>query len=103
MHRPTTAVPPAAILFAAASLTAPVGAWAEGARFSVDAGAEYTTGDYGGDESVDELYLPVTGTLDLDRIAFHLTVPFLSVRAPELTVIDGPDGQPIVGEGQMVT
>lgn len=103
MHRPATAVPPAAILFAAAGLTAPVGAWAEGARFSVDAGAEYTTGDYGGDKSVDEFYLPVTATVDLDRVAFRLTVPFLSVQAPELTVINGPDGQPIVGEGPMVT
>jgi hypothetical protein len=103
MHRPTTAVLPAAILLAASGLTAPAGTRAEGARFSVDAGAEYTTGDYGGDKSVDELYLPLTATLDLDRVALHLTVPFISVRAPEMTVIDGPDGQPIVGEGPMVT
>ena len=103
MHRPTTAVSPAAILLAAAGLTASVEAWAEGARISVDAGAEYTSGDYGGDQSIDELYMPVTAILDLDRVAFQLTVPFLSVRAPEFTVIDGPDGQPIVGEGPMRT
>jgi len=72
---------------------------AESPRFQPRVGAEYTTGDYGGDESVDEFYVPVTGTLDLDRVTFRLTVPFLSVRAPELTTISGPDGQPIVGEG----
>jgi hypothetical protein len=103
MHRATTAIRPAAALFAVANLVAPVGAWAEGVGFILDAGAEYTTGDYGGDQSVDELYLPITATLDLERVAFRLTVPFLSVKAPALTVIDGPDGQPIVGDGPMVT
>ena len=57
-------------------------------------GAEYTTGDYGGDESVDEFYLPVTATVDFARVGLRLTVPFLSVRAPEFTTITGPDGQP---------
>ena len=36
-------------------------------------------------------------------MSFRLTVPFLSVSAPELTTISGPDGQPIVGEGPIVT
>jgi hypothetical protein len=103
MHRRTTAIPPAAALFAVVNLAASGGAWAEDAHFSLGAEAEYTTGDYGGDKSVDEFYLPVTATLDLDRVEFRVTVPFLSVRAPELTTIDGPDGQPIVGEGPMVT
>jgi len=87
--------------FALASL--PGSAAAEGPQFSLGVGAEYTTGEYGGDKSVDEFYVPVTGTLDLERVAFRLTVPFLSVRAPELTTISGPDGQPIVGEGPIVT
>jgi hypothetical protein len=78
-------------------------AWAEPPRFSLEAGAEYTTGDYGGDESVDEFYLPVTATLDFERVALRLTVPFLSVRAPELTTITGPDGQPVVGVGPRTT
>jgi hypothetical protein len=76
---------------------------AEAPRFRLGVGAEYTTGDYGGDESVDEFYVPVTGTLDFERVAFRVTVPFLSMRAPEFTTISGPDGQPIVGEGPIVT
>ena len=64
---------------------------------------EYTTGDYGGDASVDELYVPVTLVLDVERVSLRVTVPFLSVTAPELTYVDGPDGQPIVGEGPETT
>jgi hypothetical protein len=90
-------------LAAVASAAWPGRAVAESPRFSLGVGAEYTTGDYGGDESVDEFYVPVTGTLDLERVTLRLTVPFLSVRAPELTTISGPDGQPIIGEGPIVT
>jgi hypothetical protein len=93
-------VPAAAML---ACCVLPGMALAEGPRFTLGAGAEYTTGDYGGDESVDEFYLPITATLDLERVSFRLTVPYLSVRAPELTTITGPDGQPVVGEGPRVT
>lgn len=93
------ALPVAALVLAAV----PGIAAAEAPRFSLGAGAEYTTGDYGGDESVDEFYLPVTATLDFERVALQLTVPFLSVRAPELTTITGPDGQPVVGVGPRVT
>lgn len=78
-------------------------ATAEESSFSLGIGAEYTTGDYGGDESVDEFYVPVTATVDFARVALRLTVPFLSVRAPELTTITGPDGQPVVGEGPTTT
>lgn len=78
-------------------------AFAAEPRFTLGVGAEYTTGDYGGSKSVDEVYVPVTATLELERVAMRLTVPYLSVRAPELTVISGPDGQPIVGEGPRTT
>jgi hypothetical protein len=84
-------------------LALPATAWSADPRFSLAVGAEYTTGDYGGDQSVEETYVPVTAVLDLDRVSFRLTVPYLSVQAPELTYIDGPDGQPIVGEGPVVT
>jgi len=94
----------AVLPFAAFALSSLTGvAAAEAPRFSLGVGAEYTTGDYGGEESVDEFYVPVTGAIDLERLAFRLTVPFLSVRAPEFTTISGPDGQPIVGEGPIVT
>jgi hypothetical protein len=95
---------PSVLALAAFALVAiPSGTRAGDAQLSIGAGAEYTTGDYGGDESVDEVYVPVTATLDWERFALRLTVPYLSVRAPELTTISGPDGQPIVGEGPRVT
>jgi hypothetical protein len=103
MKRMYTTRPAVLSLAALAMAALPGSAVAESPRFSLGVGAEYTTGDYGGDKSVDEFYVPVTGTLDLERVAFRLTVPFLSVRAPELTTISGPDGQPIVGEGPIVT
>ena len=76
---------------------------AQDARFTLGVGAEYTTGDYGGDKSIDEVYVPVTATVELQRVSVRLTIPYLSVSAPELTTITGPDGQPIVGEGPRVT
>jgi hypothetical protein len=88
---------------ALALISAPGIASAEPPRFSLGVGAEYTTGDYGGDESVDEFYVPVTATVDFARVALRLTVPFLSVRAPEFTTITGPDGQPVIGEGPTTT
>lgn len=90
-------------LMVAAMLLASGGVRAEEARLSLSVGAEYTTGDYGGEESVDETYVPVTAALELERVSLRLTVPYLSVRAPELTTISGPDGQPIVGEGPRIT
>jgi hypothetical protein len=50
-----------------------------------------------------EVYVPITATLDFERVALRLTVPCRSVRAPKPTTITGPDGQPIVGEGPRVT
>lgn len=99
LNRRLAVLPLAAFALAAVPGTAA----AEAPRFSLGAGAEYTTGDYGGDESVDEFYLPVTATLDFERVSLRLTVPFLSVRAPELTTITGPGGQPVIGEGPRKT
>jgi hypothetical protein len=66
---------------------------------SLTLGAEYTSGDYGGSSSIEEIYAPLTGSWDNGVIGLRLTVPWLTVRAPEGTVVDGPDGQPIVSEG----
>jgi hypothetical protein len=90
-------------LAALSGLAAPTAVLATEPTFSLGVGAEYTTGDYGGDASVDEVYVPVTATYDANRVSLRLTVPFLSVRAPEGTIIEGPDGQPIVGEGPRTT
>jgi hypothetical protein len=62
-------------------------------------GTEYTTGDYGGSSSIDEIYVPMTGSWDNGLIGLRLSVPWATVRAPQGTLIDGPDGQPVVGDG----
>jgi len=72
------------------------------ANFTLSTGVGFTSGTYGGDEDIEDLYVPVTGSVDLGKVAFRLTVPYLSVRAPEGTVI-GPDGQPVPGSGDMNT
>ena len=72
-------------------------------RFSISAGAEYSTGSYGGDADIEDFYVPLKATMDFRRLSFRLTVPYLSVRAPEGTVITGPGGEPIPGTGDIVT
>jgi len=92
-----TATLPVAVLAIAGVV--PGTASAEAPRLRLGVGAALTTGDQGGEDSVDEFYLPVPATVDFARLALRLTVPFLSVRVPELTTISGPDGQPVIGEG----
>ncbi|MFU8822333.1 MAG: transporter [Gammaproteobacteria bacterium] len=71
--------------------------------FQVSVGTEFATGEYGGDRSVDELYIPLTGWYHTDRISLRLTVPYLRVDGPAGTIIEGPGGQPIPGDGPDVT
>jgi hypothetical protein len=71
--------------------------------FSVGAGGEYSTGDYGGGESIDETYVPVNFVFDSPRVTARVTVPYLAVRAPEGTVTEGPDGEIVIGEGPVTT
>jgi hypothetical protein len=66
-------------------------------KFSV--GAEYTTGEYGGDKSVDEWYLPVTGKYLTGPWVFRLTVPYLEVTAPAGTVVSGGQGGDFIVSG----
>lgn len=66
-------------------------------------GTEYTSGKYGGDESVDELYVPATVWRDFGRMTLRLTVPWLSVDAPTGTIVAGPGGVPIIGDGPRTT
>jgi hypothetical protein len=75
----------------------------EAPRFTLSAGAEYTTGTYGGDTDIEDFYIPLKGTVEFRRVSLRLTVPYLSVRAPEGTVITGPGGEPIPGTGDIVT
>ena len=82
-----------------------ISAAAEGTkpRISLSAGAEYTTGAYGGDTDIEDFYVPITAVADFRKVEFRLTVPYLSVRAPEGTVVIGPGGDPIPGTGEIVT
>lgn len=68
-------------------------------RFSLTAGAELTTGEYGGRKSIDDLYVPITLRYQSEGAAFRLTIPYLRVRAPTGTVTTAADGRQLVGEG----
>lgn len=78
-------------------------ALAEESPLSFSLGTQYSTGEYGGTESVDEVYVPFTTWYDAGRYSLRLTIPYLSVEAPSGTVIEGPGGQPILGDGPRTT
>jgi hypothetical protein len=90
-------------LGAVAAVHTPAWAAAEDFGFRVGVGGEYSTGDYGGGESIDEVYVPVNFIFDAPRVTARVTVPYLTVRAPEGTVTEGPDGETVIGEGPMKT
>ncbi|MBP8302100.1 MAG: hypothetical protein KA020_17160 [Planctomycetes bacterium] len=92
-----------ASIAALAGCALPSTAWSGEPVFSMAAGAEYSTGEYGGTSPIDETYLPITLALDMNRVSLRVIVPYLSVRAPELTIVDVPDGQPIITEGSQQT
>lgn len=66
-------------------------------HFKIAAGGEYSTGDYGGTESIDERYVPVTGKYIAGRYVFRLTIPYLRLTAPSGTTVvsGGQDGEVI--------
>lgn len=70
--------------------------------FSLSTGVDFATGTYGGDVDIEDTYVPLAATLDYGRVAFRLTVPYLSVTAPEGTIFD-PDGEPLPGAGALTT
>ena len=73
-----------------------------GPIFSLSTGIDFATGTYGGDVDIEDTYIPLSATVDYGRVAFRLTVPYLSVTAPEGTVFD-PDGIPLPGSGDLAT
>jgi hypothetical protein len=73
---------------------------AEDSRIRLSTGIEYSSGRYGGQEDIEELYVPLIFNLDTRRIGVSVSVPFLSVRAPTGTVVDG---QAVPGEGDIAT
>lgn len=53
---------------------------AESLKLSV--GAEFTSGDFGGSDTIDTWYIPVTTKLLTDNYVFRLTIPYISFSAP---------------------
>jgi hypothetical protein len=73
------------------------------ASFTWSTGLEYSSGTYGGADDIEDLYIPLKGRVDVERFSFDLTVPYLSVRAPEGTTVTDPGGEPVPGTGDMIT
>ncbi len=71
-------------------------------KFTLSTGVDFTSGTYGGDVDIEDTYVPLTATVDYGRVAFRLTVPYLSVKAPEGTIFD-PGGEPLPGSGALTT
>jgi len=71
-------------------------------KLSLSMGAEFTSGTYGGDVDIEDTYVPLTAVLDYGNVAFRLSMPYLSVSAPEGTIFD-PGGEPLPGSGDMIT
>lgn len=74
-----------------------------GADLRFSTGVEFSTGKYGGNDDIEDLYVPFTFRAGFERIGFRLTVPWLSVTAPEDTIITDPGTEPLPGSGATVT
>ncbi|MEJ2127898.1 MAG: hypothetical protein P8X81_03535 [Woeseiaceae bacterium] len=74
--------------------------FAANADVRVSTGIEYSSGKYGGDETIEDVYVPFTLKFTGSRLGASITVPYLNVRAPAGT-INGPDGQPLPGTGEV--
>ena len=71
-------------------------------EINISAGVEFTSGTYGGDVDIEDTYIPLTTTIDNGRFTFRLTMPYLSMTAPEGTILD-PGGVPLPGTGELIT
>jgi len=69
---------------------------------TVAIGAEYSTGNYGTEFDFEDTYVPLSAIVSGDKVSFRITVPYVSVYAPEGTIYD-PDGVPVPGTGEMTT
>ena len=78
-----------ALSIASASPSAGAGTW----RLST--GADYTNGDYGGDEDVSTLYAPINIKYRGERVGLRLTLPYLKVSGPGTVLDEG--GQLVPG------
>ena len=65
-------------------------------KFTFGAGADYSTGKYGGTQSTDVSYYSVSGRYEIDRWTAKLTLPWMRITGPG-TVVGGD--RPIVLDG----
>lgn len=89
-------------LLAASAIVLLACSFAAHADVRLSTGIEYSSGKYGGDETIEDLYVPFTLNITGARLGASITVPYLNVRAPSGT-INGPDGQPLPGSGEITT
>jgi hypothetical protein len=73
-----------ALAASALALASPAAAFA-GGELRLYAGVEHTTGDYGGSEKMDDLYVPLTMIYGLPRVDLRLTLPYLEVTRAGVT------------------
>ena len=66
------------------ALAGPGTALADG-KLRLYAGVEHTSGDYGGTDEIEDLYVPLTLIYGLPRVDFRLTVPYLEVKSGGIT------------------
>ena len=71
-------------------------------KFTLSTGVNFASGTYGGDVDIEDIYVPLTAIVDYGRVAFRLTVPYLSVKAPGGTFFDS-GGEPLPGSGAVTT
>jgi hypothetical protein len=76
-------------------------ATADNGMLNLTAGAEYISGNYGGTEPVEQLYVPLTSRYITNKYAFRLTIPYLRVTGPAGTVQS--DGTILPGTGEIIT
>jgi hypothetical protein len=74
-----------------------------GTDMRISTGLEYSTGKYGGADEIEELYAPLTFRAGFERIGFRLTLPWLSVTAPEETIVTDAGMEPLPGRASTVT
>jgi hypothetical protein len=70
---------------------------AEGSRFTLETGGHYSTGKYGGTQSTEIVYIPVTGKYRSGPWTVKVTVPYLQITGPA-NVINGV-GQTVATTG----
>lgn len=68
----------------------------ESGKFSLEAGVDYNSGKYGGSQSTDVLYVPVTAKYQSSLWSVKLTVPYLQITGPG-NVINVLNGVTVTG------